>query len=238
MAMDQGSQVTFSFTGTGVQWLGYRDGWSGIAQVYLDGALQGTIDTYSAFAQAQAVLYSLNGLTNASHKLTIAVTGTRNANSGGEWVWVDAFDVSVITTTTPIQTASTQPSTPIRIEQKDPTVVYTGGTWSTNATAPSSGGSAALSMDANARATVTFTGTAVKWIGYRDEWSGNARVYIDGILKATIDTYASPAQGQTVLYSATGLASGVHMLAIEVAGTHDAVSQGSWVWVDAFDVTP
>jgi hypothetical protein len=238
MAMDQGSQVTFSFTGTGVQWLGYRDGWSGIAQVYLDGALQGTIDTYSAFAQAQAVLYSLNGLTNASHKLTIAVTGTRNANSGGEWVWVDAFDVSVITTTTPIQTASTQPSTPIRIEQKDPTVVYTGGTWSTNATAPSSGGSAALSMDANARATVTFTGTAVKWIGYRDEWSGNARVYIDGILKATIDTYASPAQGKTVLYSATGLASGVHMLAIEVAGTHDAVSQGSWVWVDAFDVTP
>ena len=95
-----------------------------------------------------------------------------------------------------------------------------------------------MSMDTNARATVTFTGTGVKWIGYRDEWSGNARVYIDGILKATIDTYASPSQGQTVLYTATGLASGAHSLAIEVAGTHDAVSKGSWVWVDAFDVTP
>jgi hypothetical protein len=78
----------------------------------------------------------------------------------------------------------------------------------------------------------------VNWIGYRDEWSGNARVYVDGVLKATIDTYASPSQAQAVLYMAAGLASGTHSLAIEVAGTHDAVSQGSWVWVDAFDITP
>jgi hypothetical protein len=93
-------------------------------------------------------------------------------------------------------------------------------------------------MDANARATVTFTGTAVKWIGYRDEWSGNARVYVDGVLKGAIDTYATPSQAQAVLYTATGLASGIHSLAIEVVGTHDAVSHGSWVWVDAFDITP
>jgi len=236
--MDQGSQATFTFTGTGVQWLGYRDGWSGIAQVYLDGALKGTIDTYSAVAQAQTVLYSLSGLSNASHNLTIAVTGTRNAKSGGAWIWVDAFDVTAPTTIPTSPASSPVASTPTRIEQNAPTVVYTGGTWSKNATAPSSGGSAALSMDTNARATVTFTGTAVKWIGYRDEWSGSARVYVDGILKTTIDTYATPSQGQTVLYAATGLVSGVHSLAIEVAGTHDAVSQGSWVWVDAFDVTP
>jgi hypothetical protein len=93
-------------------------------------------------------------------------------------------------------------------------------------------------MDANARSTVTFTGTGVKWIGYRDEWSGIARVYVDGVLNATIDTYASPSQGQAVLYTATGLVSGVHSLAIEVAGAHSAASAGSWVWVDAFDITP
>ena len=237
LAMDQGSQATLTFTGTGVQWIGYRDPWSGIAQVYLDGVLKGTIDTYSAGAQAQAVLYSLSGLSNASHNLTLMVSGTRNANSGGAWIWVDAFDVSIQenTTTTTSPAAST---TPIRMEQKAHAVVYTGGAWLKNTTAPSSGGSAVVSMDANARATVTFTGTAVNWIGYRDEWSGNARVYVDGVLKATIDTYASPSQAQAVLYTAAGLASGTHSLAIEVAGTHDAVSQGSWVWVDAFDITP
>jgi hypothetical protein len=95
-----------------------------------------------------------------------------------------------------------------------------------------------MSTDANARATVTFTGTAVSWIGYRDQWSGNARVYVDGILKATVDTYASVPQSQAVLYAATGLDSGAHSLAIEVAGTHDAGSGGNWVWVDAFAVTP
>ena len=100
LAMDQGSQARCTFTGTGVQWIGYRDAWSGIAQVYLDGALQGTIDTYSAGQQAQAVVYSLSGLGKASHNLTIVAAGTHNANSGGAWVWVDAFDVSTASTTT------------------------------------------------------------------------------------------------------------------------------------------
>jgi len=100
LAMDQGSRASFNFTGTGVQWIGFRDAWSGIAQVYLDGALQGTIDTYSAGQQAQAVVYSISGLGNASHNLTLVVAGTRNANSGGSWIWVDAFDVSVASAAT------------------------------------------------------------------------------------------------------------------------------------------
>ena len=119
MAMDQGSQAMFTFTGTGVQWIGYRDGWSGIAQVYLDGVLKGTIDTYSAGEQAQAVVYSVSGLSNAVHSLTIVVTGTRDASSQGDWVWVDAFDVSIPSTTT--TAASTTASTPVRIEQNSST---------------------------------------------------------------------------------------------------------------------
>jgi len=100
LAMDQGSQAKFTFTGTGVQWIGHRDPWSGIAQVYLDGALKGTIDTYSANTQAQAVVYSVSGLSNASHSLAIAVAGTNNASSSGAWVWVDAFDVSITSSAT------------------------------------------------------------------------------------------------------------------------------------------
>jgi hypothetical protein len=98
LAMDQGSQAIFTFTGTGVQWIGYRDAWSGIAHVYLDGALKGTIDTYSANEQAQAVIYSTSGLIDTRHTLTIVVNGTHDAISAGAWVWVDAFDVSVPST--------------------------------------------------------------------------------------------------------------------------------------------
>src|SRR5205823_4015079 len=70
LAMDAGSNATFTFIGTAVSWIGYRDPWSGIAQVYLDGTLKGTVDTYSANTLSQTVTYALNGLTNTNHTLT------------------------------------------------------------------------------------------------------------------------------------------------------------------------
>jgi hypothetical protein len=241
MAMDPSNSARLNFTGTGVKWIGYRDAWSGLADVFVDGVLKATVDTYSANDTAQAVQYSISDLTNAAHTLTIVPKGQHSTASAGSWVWVDAFDVtsgSTTVVTPPVVTDPPVSTTPYRIEQSAAAVVYTGGTWSTNTTAPSSGGSSKLSMDPGARATVTFTGTAVNWIAYRDQWSGMARVYVDGVLKSTVDTYNSPARGQQVMYSATGLTRGTHTLAIEVVGQHSKKSSGNWVWIDAFDVTP
>ena len=92
-------------------------------------------------------------------------------------------------------------------------------------------------MHKGARATFTFNGTGVSWIGYRDEWSGIAKVYIDGVQKATVDTYATPSRAQVINYSISGLSSGSHTMTIEVTGTRNASSAGLWVWVDAFDMT-
>jgi hypothetical protein len=92
-------------------------------------------------------------------------------------------------------------------------------------------------MDPNSRATLTFTGTAVSWIGYKDQWSGIARVYIDGVLRGTIDTYGASAQAQAAVYSVGGLTKAAHKLAIEVTGTHSPASAGNWIWVDSFVVT-
>ena len=94
LAMDAGSLVNVAFTGTGVSWIGYSDPWSGIANVYIDGQLKGTVDTYSAGSAAQATLFSVANLTNGNHTLSIQAAGTRNPASGGAWVWVDAFNVS------------------------------------------------------------------------------------------------------------------------------------------------
>jgi hypothetical protein len=95
LAMDAGSTVKFTFTGTGVKWIGFRDAWSGIAQVYVDGVLQSTVDTFSAVTLSGAELFSATGLSNATHTLTIKVTGNRSAGAAGAWVWVDAFEVTV-----------------------------------------------------------------------------------------------------------------------------------------------
>jgi Tol biopolymer transport system component len=121
-------------------------------------------------------------------------------------------------------------------EQNSSAVTYT-GSWSPNGLAAHSGRSATLAMDAGATARLTFTGRGVSWIGYRDEWSGIARVRVDGVLKGTVDTYASPGRAQATLYSISGLSNASHTLTIEVTGTHGGASQGSWIWVDAFNVT-
>jgi len=223
LAMDLGAQASVTFTGTAVSWIGYRDQWSGIALVYVDGVLAATVDTYATTAQAQAVLYSASGLAPGSHTLTIEATGTHNSASGASWIWIDAFDVVT------------------RLEQDDPGASYgcpPDVTWYTSASSIHSGGSAALATNPGCQVGFAFTGTAVSWIGYQDGWSGIADVLIDGASRGQIDTYAASAGPQSRIYTLSGLTPGSHTLTIQVTGRRNPASGGAWVWVDAFEVRP
>ena len=106
LAVDQGARVDFTFNGGAVTWIGYRDEWSGIAQVLLDNVLQGSVDTYLTPSQAQTATYSLNGLSPGDHVLSIVATGTHSAASAGSWIWVDGFQVSGGVITPPIVTSA------------------------------------------------------------------------------------------------------------------------------------
>jgi len=96
-------------------------------------------------------------------------------------------------------------------------------------------GVAALTNTGGSRATITFTGTGITWIGVSDGWSGLATVYLDGNMKI-VDTYGNPTRYQQPLYTARGLSSGTHTLSIEITHERDGNTQGSWVWIDAFDI--
>jgi len=93
-------------------------------------------------------------------------------------------------------------------------------------------------MDDAARATVTFTGSGVSVVGYTDEWSGIADIYVDGTLRGAADLYRAPGGPQVVVFTASGLGAGTHTLAVQVSGRRNPASGGSWIWVDRFDVTP
>ena len=100
LAVDPGSTATVLFNGTGILWIGYRDPWSGLAQVYLDGVLVTTLDTwYAPFGDGsvndifQRPIWQVTGLQNGVHTLTIKVLGLAGSNSAGSWIWVDAFQV-------------------------------------------------------------------------------------------------------------------------------------------------
>lgn len=131
--------------------------------------------------------------------------------------------------------AQTGVAPPGRFEETSPLVTWAGA-WSENSLPAHSGGSARLAMDAGAAASITFTGSAVTWIGYRDEWGGLAEVLLDGAVQATVDTYASPARARAALHSIDGLRERRHTLTIRAKGTHAPESAGSWVWIDAFVV--
>jgi len=140
-------------------------------------------------------------------------------------VVVDAFDV--ITSGT-------------RREETDPAVTFTGIGWlQGNRDHPYSEGTAAVSTIPGDRATFTFTGTSVSWIGYRGPQAGIARVILDGsVVTDSLDLYIPSEGPQEAVFTLPGLAAGSHTLTIEVTGSKNPASLGVSIVVDAFDVTP
>jgi hypothetical protein len=226
-----GARATFYFNGTAARWVGLKDRWSGIAKVYVDGVFKGQVDTYApSDKEEQVLMYSISGLTSGNHSLTVEVTGLKNSSSAQVWVWVDAFEYA----------SSSPPPPPItwtRVEETNSAVILTGN-WPTISFPFFSGGSAVEANVAGARATFNFNGTGARWIGLRDRWSGIAKVYVDGVLKGQVDTYApSDKEEQVLMYTITGLTLGNHSLTVEVTGQKNSSSAQAAVWVDAFEYT-
>jgi hypothetical protein len=219
-----GSRATVTFTGTTVTLIGFRGPNTGIARVYLDGAFHSSVDTYSP-TEIQAPIFMDTNLMPGSHEMIIEVSGLKNAASSGLTVVIDAFDVRS------------------RFEDQDAGVAYS-GTWVADANDAWSGtsgnfgsGFTMRSAAAGSRATFTFSGTSVAWIGTRGPDRGIARAYLDGALVAEVDAYAASKQLLVPLYSVQGLTSGSHTLAVEVTGLKNPASSNVFGFIDAFDVT-
>jgi predicted secreted Zn-dependent protease len=211
-----GAQATFAFTGTSVNWIGFRGPRAGIARVFVDGVFKADVDLYEP-TRLQAVVFSASQMANTSHTLTIEVTGLRNAASTDTQVVVDAFD------------------TRSRFEEAHPSLAYT-GTWELTVSRAWSDRTAVFTWEANAQATFAFTGTSVRWIGYRGPIGGIAEVFLDGTFVGQIDTYRADEEAKAVVYSAKGLAAGNHTLRIRVTGEMNPLSQKPFIALDAFDV--
>jgi hypothetical protein len=230
-SLTAGDRATFTFTGTGVRWLGeLGPDNGGIASVFLDGAFMTEVNTYAPSPDPahhsvfQAEHFKATGLADTSHTLTIEVTGRQDPAAARATVVVDAFDV--VTSGT-------------RRQETDPAVTYTGGWLQGNRDHPYSEGTAALSVLPGDQATFTFTGTSVSWIGYRGPQAGIARVILDGTVVAdSLDLYIPSEGPQEPVFTLSGLPAASHTLTIQVTGSKNLASTGTAVVVDAFDVTP
>jgi hypothetical protein len=218
-----GARATFTFTGTSVTWLGWRSAYGGIARVFVDDVYVSDVDLFArASNELRVPAFTMSGLTNSSHTLTVEVTGLKNNDAEDTVVVVDAFDV---------------PGSPVsRLQETDPAIIYTGD-WAGSDPTGWSGRYATISSTPGAQATLAFNGTSISWIGYRGPDGGIARVYLDGSFAGEVDTYFPTQRVVDNLYTATGLADSSHTLTIEATGFKNDASSGTLIVVDAFDVT-
>jgi beta-galactosidase GanA len=136
-------------------------------------------------------------------------------------------------------TVDLSPRTGFTYDDTSSSLVYQGNwTHASNQswTAADYKGTESYSNTAGDSVSVTFSGTAVRFVAPKDSNHGIADIYLDGSLVGSVDTYAPSKLYQVVLYDVYGLAAGTHVLKVMVSGRQNPASNGAFVGVDAVDL--
>lgn len=112
------------------------------------------------------------------------------------------------------------PAWSVGVMQDDAATVHYAGGWLKGMSPEAFAGTQRYTTRGGASATVSFTGRSVAWITARSTGRGHARVYLDGELVATINTFASALQARRIVFAHTWPTSGEHTLKIVAVGDH------------------
>ena len=110
-------------------------------------------------------------------------------------------------------------------------VVYAGA-WATASSASSSGGSVRSSTAAGATASLTLSGRAVGLVSTLCAACGAVRVFVDGVLAATVNTNAASTTYRQVVFSKGWSSYASHTIRLVVVGTAGTPR----VNLDAFEI--
>ena len=97
-------------------------------------------------------------------------------------------------------------------------------------------GTVSLTANTNDYATITFTGTQIKYYAGERSNRGFAAISIDGGPETTVDEFASKDSGDVLVFTSAILPAGVHTLKVRNTGTKDSSSSGVNICIDRFDV--
>jgi hypothetical protein len=105
------------------------------------------------------------------------------------------------------------------ISQESSTAISYGGSWTTASTTYASGGSLKYATAAGSSATFSFSGSSVLWVGYLGSNRGSANVYVDGVLKATINLYSPTYASKRIAFAYNWGSNAGHTIKVVVVGT-------------------
>lgn len=199
-----GSKADLTFTATAGQTVaiyGIRTSSGGYADVYLDGVRKATASFYAA-STGRARVYLSAALTAGTHTISIRPLGTKPTASTGTWVGVD----NALVGSTVKQESSFK-----QAFRRSSSASASGGSYDTMIHK--------IDSDTNVpKIEVTLVGTGVKVYATKTTSSGSARIYVDGVLKATVSLHASATVYQALVYSGT-FALGQHVIRVAAVGT-------------------
>ncbi len=208
-----GASATVAFAGKSVIWYTKAGPDQGLANVYIDGVHKGSFNQF-ATSPKFGVQRIFDGLSEGWHKITIVARGLKgSAYATDTRVVLDGIRYGA----TLLQNPSAQYG------------------WQSVPTTRASAGRYARSRFTSSAVSLTFHGTGIDWYSVAGPYMGIAGVYVDGVLKATIDNYAS-ADTYNVKRSIRGLSNANHTLKIVVTGRKRSASYGTWICVDRYVV--
>ncbi len=106
-----------------------------------------------------------------------------------------------------------------RITQQASTLVKWAGAWTLYKAASLSGGSDKYAKAKGAYATYVFTGRSIGVVAMKGTGRGSVKVYLDGVLKATVSLYRASSQYRVVVWQQAFATSGKHTVKLVVVGT-------------------
>ena len=108
----------------------------------------------------------------------------------------------------------------LSISDRSASVMY-GGTWLRASVASATNGVRTTSRQEGATSQFTFNGRGIALVMPRSSLRGEVTVYLDGVLTATVDTWASAAEARRVVFQQTWASASPHTIKIRVSGTSD-----------------
>jgi lipoprotein-anchoring transpeptidase ErfK/SrfK len=182
---------------------------------------------FTGLSGASAVLFGSTPAASYTVDSATQITAITAGHDSGK------VDISVTAAGGTSATSAADPYTfMVRYDQTDSRFISS-GTWSAYDKTVAWNGSYGRSSTSGASVTVTFLGTRLDLIAMKGTTTGKADVYVDDVLKATIDLAASAAVYQQDVWSTHDLPSGTHKVKF-VRSSSSAT--GKYLVIDAVDV--
>lgn len=231
---ESGDAAEYSFHGNRITWYGRLGSAMGKADVFIDGQLDQTVDTYDADEIPNVAVYSRTFASVADHSIRISARGDHNGRSTDSWVLIDALKIG---------------KSPCKVIEDTPgkDVEFGGSGWRhSQGWSRASGENLSWTDRAEDSVEVSFSGDAVTWVGKLCPSCGMADVYVDDKLQTRVDTYApdphqfradDQGEWQVPVFEKSWPESGPHRIRVVVTNLKNMLSQGHTIFLDSFQVS-